>query len=61
MKRILKSLFRDTRGATTIEYGLICGMIVLAIIGAVRGLGSESGGTWTNMSSKAVAAMKSTS
>lgn len=61
MKSILTSLRRNKRGATTIEYGLICGMIVLVIISAIRGLGSENGGQWSLMSSKATAAMASTS
>lgn len=59
MKRVLTSLRRNTRGATTIEYGLICGMIVLVIIGAIRGLGGENSGGWNSMSSKATAAMAS--
>jgi pilus assembly protein Flp/PilA len=57
MTTALLSLLRDRRGTTTIEYGLICGMIVLAIIGAVRALGTENGGAWSNMSSKATTAM----
>ncbi len=31
MQSILKSLLRDTSGATIIEYGLIVGLIALAI------------------------------
>ena len=57
MKSILTSLHRDTQGATTIEYALICGMIVIVIVGAIRGLGSENGGLWRDMSSKATTAM----
>jgi pilus assembly protein Flp/PilA len=52
---------RDKRGTTSIEYGLICAMIFLAIIGAIRSLGSENGGAWSEMSSKATTAMASTS
>jgi len=58
MKPFLTRLRRDTKGATAIEYGLICGMIFLAIVGAVRGLGGENGGGWANISTKSVAAMK---
>ena len=53
----LASLYRDTRGATAIEYGLICAMIVLGMIGALSGLGSGNAGGWGSMSSKATAAM----
>ena len=31
----MKRLVRDERGATAIEYGLIAGLMVLAIIGSV--------------------------
>lgn len=33
-----------SRGATAIEYALICGLIFLAIIGAMAVLGDESTG-----------------
>jgi pilus assembly protein Flp/PilA len=58
MKSFLTSLCHNTRGTTTIEYAMLCGMIVLAIIAAVRGLGTENGGQWANMSSKASTAMQ---
>ncbi len=32
------------RGATAIEYGLICGLIFLAVIGSLALLGDESTG-----------------
>ncbi len=59
MISFLKTMRRDTRGTTTIEYGILCGMIVLAIIGAVRNLGSENGGLWGGINTKATAAMSS--
>jgi pilus assembly protein Flp/PilA len=59
MNRFLTSLHRDTRGATAIEYGLICGLIVIAVIGAMQGLGGQSGGMWGSISSKSAAAMSS--
>ena len=58
MISFLASLYRDTRGATAIEYGLICAMIVIAVIGAVRGLGESNSGGWGAMSSKATTAMQ---
>ncbi|MBW8754630.1 MAG: Flp family type IVb pilin [Sphingomonadales bacterium] len=57
MISVLKSMLRDARGATTIEYGLILALIFLAIVGAVAGLGGENGGQWGNMSTKAATAM----
>jgi pilus assembly protein Flp/PilA len=58
MISFLASLYRDTRGATVIEYGLICAMIVLAMIGALSGLGAGNAGGWGAMSSKATTAMQ---
>lgn len=57
MKSFLTSLYRDTRGATVIEYGLICGLIVIAIIAAVHGVGGQNGGMWGGVSTKATTAM----
>ena len=57
MKSILTSLCRNTRGATAIEYGLICGLLVIGMLAALRGLGAESGGQWGQVSSKTIAAM----
>ncbi|MBO9711603.1 Flp family type IVb pilin [Sphingomonas sp.] len=45
-------LFRDPKGATAVEYGLILALIVLAIMGALLELGSITSGLWTNVSTK---------
>lgn len=58
MLSFLRTLLGATRGATAIEYGLICAMIVLAMLGALRGMAGESGGVWNNISTKSVDAMK---
>jgi pilus assembly protein Flp/PilA len=57
MKSFLTSLRRDTRGATAIEYGLICGLIVITIIVAVQGVGGQNGGMWGGVATKASTAM----
>ena len=36
MLNLLKQCGRDTSGATAVEYGLIVGLIFLAIVGAVN-------------------------
>ncbi|WP_343610107.1 Flp family type IVb pilin [Novosphingobium sp.] len=38
---ILQRLWRDQRGATAIEYGLIAALIAIGIIAGVRGLGNQ--------------------
>jgi pilus assembly protein Flp/PilA len=52
---MLRKLRRDERGATAIEYGLICGLIVIAMIGGLSMLGGGVNGSWgklqTNVSS----------
>jgi pilus assembly protein Flp/PilA len=40
MLRIMHSFLRADTGATAIEYGLIAGLIFLAIVGGVQALGA---------------------
>lgn len=44
MKNALARFLRDEQGATAIEYGLIAGLISLAIVTAAGTLGTEIGG-----------------
>lgn len=46
------SLFRDNKGATAIEYGLIAALIAVAAIGAMTSVGSKLGTTFNNVSAK---------
>jgi len=47
-----RKLRSDKRGATVIEYGLICALIAVAIMGALRTLGGGSNGMWTILDNK---------
>ena len=49
MQTILR-FFRDERGATAIEYGLIAAGISVAIITVVQGLGTKLTTTFTSVS-----------
>ena len=49
MFRFLARLGRDATGATAIEYGLILALLVLAIMGAIGGLGGGVLGAWNTM------------
>jgi pilus assembly protein Flp/PilA len=40
--RLAGRFLNDERGATSIEYGLICSLIFLAIVSAVRGFASNT-------------------
>jgi pilus assembly protein Flp/PilA len=41
-----RRLLADKKGATAIEYGLICALIVIAMIAGLKSLGGGSGGMW---------------
>jgi pilus assembly protein Flp/PilA len=36
----------DQRGATAIEYGLLCALIVIAMMGGLQALGGGVNGAW---------------
>lgn len=46
MSNPLKQFFRDERGGTAIEYGLIASLIVIASIGAFDAVANENDGLW---------------
>lgn len=52
MIRILKTLGRSERGATAVEYGLICALIVLGAMGAITAFGTKAIGMWDNVSTE---------
>ena len=54
IRKSLRMLGADRRGATAIEYGLICALIVIAMIAGLHTLAGGSSSMWgriqTNMS-----------
>ena len=50
MAKFLK-LFKNDKGATAIEYGLIAALIAVAAITAMTSIGSKLGSTFNNVSS----------
>lgn len=56
MKKPIHKLFRDCKGATAIEYGLIMALIVIALIGALSGLASTTVGMWNDVADNVVQA-----
>lgn len=56
MVKALYRLARDCRGATAIEYGLICALIVVAIIVSVGAVGGQTHDMWSNMANKVASA-----
>jgi len=49
---LLGRLHEDERGATAVEYGLICALIVIVMLGALKGLASENTRIWNDIHSK---------
>jgi len=56
MKNKLQTAWRDDRGVTAIEYGLIAALIAVVIISAVTLVGTELNTTFTTISTKLKAA-----
>jgi pilus assembly protein Flp/PilA len=52
MRRRGKSLYRDERGATAVEYGLIVTLIVVAMISALNQVATSTTTMWNNVSEK---------
>ena len=50
MVRFLKTLRKDDRGATAVEYGLIISLIFLAMIGGVQTFGNNAIEMWNYVS-----------
>ena len=48
--QFIRKIFKDKKGATAIEYGLIAALIAVAAITAMQGLGSSLNQTFTNVS-----------
>lgn len=46
IRNTMRMLRADQRGATAIEYGLICGLIVVAMVAGLQSLGGGVGGMW---------------
>ena len=46
IRRILRMLGANQRGATAIEYGLIAALIIVAMMGGLSLLGSSASGMW---------------
>ncbi|WGY69814.1 Flp family type IVb pilin [Burkholderia cepacia] len=51
MKALIKRFFKEDAGVTAIEYGLIAGLIAVAIIASVSTIGSNLGTMFSTISS----------
>lgn len=48
--QFIRKIFKDKKGATAIEYGLIAALIAVAAIAAMQGLGTALNKTFNNVS-----------
>jgi pilus assembly protein Flp/PilA len=55
MKALIVKFLHDEDGATAIEYGLIAALIAVAIITAVRAVGTELNNTFSEVESELAA------
>ena len=56
VRRWLRTLARERRAATAIEYGLILALVTLAMMSALIGVADVTTNMWGNISSKVQAA-----
>ncbi len=52
MTQLLKRLFDNIRGAASVEYAFILGLVVLAMMSALNGFADESSNMWNSVASK---------
>jgi pilus assembly protein Flp/PilA len=50
MKTLISALIRDEQGASAVEMGLICALIVLAMLTALQNFAEETQATWNTVS-----------
>ena len=57
----LISLIRDERGTSAVEMGLICALIVMAMLTALQGFADANTDMWSNVASKVAASNQAAS
>ena len=53
IRKCLRMLGADQRGATAIEYGLIAALIVIAMMAGLQSMGGGVGGMWGKLGTAA--------
>jgi len=52
MKSLLARLVKDEQGTETLEWGLVCGLIVVGAITAIALIGPKVSAMWNNLETK---------
>ncbi len=55
---ILRKLSQDDSGTSAVEYGLICAMIVLVMLGALQGVADTTVTMWIDIARETLAASR---
>ena len=50
MKKLFTALIHDEQGTSAVEMGLICALIVLAMLTALQNFAAETQATWNTVS-----------
>jgi len=58
MRRLISRLIADEGGATVIEYGLICALIFMAVVGSMTVMGNAASNKLINVGSAVNSAIK---
>jgi pilus assembly protein Flp/PilA len=51
-KLFRSAIFRSQQAATAVEYGLICALIVLAMVSALQSVANKTIGMWGNIANE---------
>jgi Flp pilus assembly pilin Flp len=49
MTNLLARLLREETGGETLEYGIVTSLIVLAVLGALKSIGTKVVARWTSL------------
>jgi Flp pilus assembly pilin Flp len=52
MRRILAGFFKDERGTETLEWGLVCGLLVVGAITAITLIGPKVTDMWSDLNNE---------
>ena len=52
--RLFAKLIRDSKGASAVEYGLICALIVLAMVAGLNAVAGSTITMWNDVSANVV-------
>jgi pilus assembly protein Flp/PilA len=55
MRKLIRRLATEKKGATAIEYGLILALIALSLVAGMSGVATKTSSMWNNVSTTVLA------